>query len=55
MVTLQGTAEREVATETLYTDALPALMPVPLRAIPYAWWGNRGAGEMRIWIRDYEL
>ena len=55
VVTLQGTAEREVATETLYTDALPALMPVPLRAIPYAWWGNRGAGEMRIWIRDYEL
>jgi len=52
---LRGEAEREVAGEALYTTESPRREKVPFHAIPYAWWGNRGEGEMRIWIRDYEL
>ena len=35
----------------LYQPA-PASAPkrVPLTAVPYAIWGNRGAGEMVVWI-----
>ncbi len=52
---LTGEAVRETDPKTLYqSDLAPTLETVPLRAIPYAWWGNRGEGEMRIWLRDYE-
>lgn len=55
VITLQGVAQREQAEDTLYqTTTAPRMEAVPFRAIPYAWWGNRGEGEMRIWIRDYE-
>ena len=26
--------------------------PFTLRAIPYCFWANREAGEMRVWIRE---
>ena len=55
VVTLNGMAEREIAGDTLYAEHPAPREVVPLRAIPYAWWANRGEGEMRIWIRDYEL
>lgn len=55
VVVLKGQGEREVPTDALYSAEIPARRRVPLRAIPYAWWGNRGEGEMRVWIRDYEL
>ncbi len=55
VVTLKGMAEREIAGDTLYAEHPAPREVVPLRAIPYAWWANRGEGEMRIWIRDYEL
>ena len=52
---LTGEAQRETFTDHLYqADTSPPRETVPLRAIPYAWWGNRGEGEMRIWLRDYE-
>ena len=52
---LTGEATRETASNTLYqSDQTPQFEPTALRAIPYAWWGNRGEGEMRVWVRDYE-
>ena len=52
---LTGDAVRESSPATLYqSDQNPQFETTSLRAIPYAWWGNRGEGEMRIWIRDYE-
>lgn len=52
---LKGQGVRESASDQLYqTAGLSRLETLPLRAIPYAWWGNRGEGEMRIWIRDYK-
>jgi DUF1680 family protein len=27
-------------------------MPQELLAVPYATWNNRGAGEMRVWMRE---
>jgi DUF1680 family protein len=54
VVTLKGTADRVNEVDALYSEAAPGYVQVPLRAIPYAWWANRGEGEMRIWIRDYE-
>jgi len=55
IVTLRGEAVREIPPDRLYDTNLSLTREtVALRAIPYAWWGNRGEGEMRIWIRDYE-
>jgi DUF1680 family protein len=55
VTTITGEAMRETSPDTLYSPVGSiARETVPLRAIPYAWWGNRGEGEMRIWIRDYE-
>jgi Uncharacterized protein conserved in bacteria len=39
------------AEAPLYADAPPALAPKKLLAIPYFMWDNRGAGEMRVWLR----
>ncbi|HET6317158.1 MAG TPA: hypothetical protein VFG86_11920 [Chloroflexota bacterium] len=30
----------------------PSERDLPLVAVPYAMWGNRPAGEMRVWIRE---
>jgi hypothetical protein len=32
--------------------ASPDERPVTLLAVPYAQWGNRGAGAMRVWIPE---
>jgi len=38
--------------EALYTVGLPREEACRFRAIPYHAWGNRGAGEMQVWIRE---
>lgn len=35
----------------LYRVQPPRTMQVPIRAIPYYLWGNRGVGEMSVWMR----
>ena len=36
----------------LYSEEPPKTEAAPLRAVPYYAWGNRGGGEMRVWIRE---
>ena len=36
--------------EELYADSALAAEPCELRAVPYALWGNRTPGEMRVWL-----
>ncbi len=51
-VVLEGGAVRTTTAETLYSTAMPMTTTVPLRAVPYALWANRGEGEMRVWLRE---
>jgi uncharacterized protein len=51
-VVLTGRAWREAPADKLYQTTPHSAGPVLLRAIPYAWWANRGEGEMRVWIRE---
>ena len=37
----------------LYAEHSVALSEVTLKAIPYAYWNNRGAGEMTVWVKEY--
>ncbi|WP_342565789.1 beta-L-arabinofuranosidase domain-containing protein [Paenibacillus sp. FSL R7-0345] len=36
----------------LYGSVKAGVKPVQVTAIPYYLWGNRGSGEMKVWIRD---
>ncbi len=51
-VVLEGDALRTATGETLYSTEMPVTSTVPLRAVPYALWANRGEGEMRVWLRE---
>jgi DUF1680 family protein len=48
----QGERIRAGATNELYSTAELTTEPVAIRAIPYAFWANRGEGEMRVWIQE---
>ena len=43
-----GTAGSE--EEPLYSSVKPSVKKIPMRAIPYFAWGNRGIGQMRVWM-----
>lgn len=54
-VVIEGGALREQEDgweDVLYSAASKSAVPVPLRAIPYYLWGNRGEGEMTVWFRE---
>ncbi|AIQ46722.1 hypothetical protein R70723_13215 [Paenibacillus sp. FSL R7-0273] len=36
----------------LYGSTKAGVKPVEVTAIPYYMWGNRGSGEMKVWVRD---
>lgn len=42
---------RESTGRQLYSSQIPQKAEAELKAIPYYLWGNRGLGEMRVWIR----
>jgi len=56
--TLKGTLEltakgiKESSSNALYSEQKPSSEAVTLKAVPYYTWGNRGSGEMRVWIRE---
>lgn len=41
---------REVGESDLYTQQLPDVQPQQLTFVPYYAWGNRGMGEMMVWV-----
>ena len=52
---IEGPAVRSLAQEAdpgLYAFLPPPERAVRFRAVPYRLWGNRGPGEMRVWIRE---
>jgi DUF1680 family protein len=52
IVALAGTAFRERTSDaSLYSDQPATAQPTAVTAVPYYAWGNRGPGEMEIWIR----
>lgn len=53
-LTIQGKRMEESAwSETeLYGEHAVAFKDVTIKAIPYAYWNNRGMGEMTVWIKE---
>lgn len=49
VLTCPGT--REETADALYSDEAPTRSAAPLRFVPYYAWGNRGKGEMSVWVR----
>ncbi len=45
--------EQEWPQEVLYQEGEIHYEDVRLRAIPYAYWNNRGQGEMTVWIKEW--
>lgn len=43
---------REKDSSLLYSENPPETSEMPLKAIPYYLWGNRGQNQMRVWIRE---
>ena len=38
--------------EELYAEHEVVLQDVQLKAVPYAYWNNRGIGEMTVWMKE---
>ncbi|QGH34297.1 glycoside hydrolase family 127 protein [Gracilibacillus salitolerans] len=50
---IKGTGVRESASFGLYMfDQEPEEDIIEWQAIPYSYWGNRGKGEMLVWLRE---
>ncbi len=52
MVSLTLPGLRLSSGPSLYSEEPPKMENVSLRAIPYFAWGNRGPGEMRVWLLE---
>lgn len=37
----------------LYKECTPEFEEASLKAVPYAYWGNRGPGEMSVWMKEF--
>ena len=51
-VTLSANGLRESDSDELYSSEAPDRIQADIKAVPYYIWGNRGAGQMRVWIRE---
>lgn len=49
-VKITAKAVKRSDTEELYTFAEPEEKPCTAEAVPYYTWGNRGEGQMRVWL-----
>ena len=38
--------------EELYSGHPVVLGETKLKAVPYAYWNNRGVGEMTVWVKE---
>jgi len=52
IIVLTADGTKETGSNDLYSEKKPITETVKLKAIPYYAWGNRGIGEMRVWIRE---
>ena len=52
MITASGKRCKPWTEDELYGENAQEYEKVVLRAIPYAFWGNRDNGEMQVWIRE---
>ncbi|MCL2866432.1 MAG: glycoside hydrolase family 127 protein [Clostridia bacterium] len=52
MTALTWEGVREISDTGLYSERHPIAYPAKVKAIPYFAWGNREAGEMRVWVRE---
>ena len=54
-LTMKGLRMEEKAwsEDELYAEHPLVLSEVTLKAIPYAYWNNRGMGEMTVWVKEY--
>ena len=52
MVLLKADGVKLNGQSSLYTEKRPDEEPAVLTAVPYYAWGNRGTGEMRVWIHE---
>lgn len=48
--TVLASAVRQTASEELYSDEEPQTYECKAVAVPYYVWGNRGEGQMRVWM-----
>lgn len=53
MLTVHGYRLVDDEPEKLYSAAAPKKVPAVLKLIPYAYWNNRGQGEMTVWMRKH--
>ncbi len=49
--TIVCAGSREATVQALYSEEIPAEHPATLTFVPYYAWGNRGKGEMSVWVR----
>lgn len=52
MLMLEAEGIRLTSGQELYSDQPPSKNSARIRVIPYFAWGNRGEGEMRVWIQE---
>ena len=52
---LQGKNQKEEEwdEELLYAEKEPEFEDIILKAVPYAYWNNRGEGEMSVWVKEW--
>lgn len=51
-VRLKVDGYRTVGIESLYSYGKPEKKPCSITAVPYYTWGNRGLGQMRVWLPE---
>lgn len=52
LLEISGARLRGADGEELYTEKAPVFEETTLRAVPYFAWGNRGLGQLRVWMHE---
>ena len=52
MILLEGAGSCRVSAKELYSEEKPESRSAALKAVPYFTWGNRGEGQMRVWMPE---
>lgn len=51
VMVITGEGKKELLSDTLYSSNAPHIQATPLTFVPYYAWGNRGKGNMSVWVR----